>query len=74
MVRALITARKKIDWGDTVNSVSRIESYGDVGKVNISQDTYEFLKDDPLFKFEHRGKVIVKGKGEMDMYFVILAT
>ena len=57
-------------WGDTVNTASRMESSGEVGKVNISQDTYKLLKDDPQFAFESRGKIEAKGKGEMEMYFV----
>jgi class 3 adenylate cyclase/Tfp pilus assembly protein PilF len=57
-------------WGDTVNTASRMESSGEVGKVNISQATYELLKDDPDFAFESRGKIEAKGKGEMEMYFV----
>lgn len=57
-------------WGDTVNTASRMESSGAVGKVNLSETTYELLKDDPDFAFESRGKVAAKGKGEMEMYFV----
>ncbi len=57
-------------WGDTVNTASRMESSGEVGKVNISQATYEILKDDPEFKFESRGKIAAKGKGEIEMWFV----
>jgi class 3 adenylate cyclase len=57
-------------WGDTVNTASRMESNGDIGKVNISQYTYEIIKDDPQFKFENRGKVQAKGKGEVEMWFV----
>ncbi len=57
-------------WGDTVNTASRMESSGAVGKVNISATTYNFIKDDPEFSFEFRGKVNAKGKGEIDMYFV----
>lgn len=59
-------------WGDTVNTASRMESNGKVGKVNISQDVYEFIKDDKEFSFEYRGKIEVKGKGELEMYFVSL--
>lgn len=59
-------------WGDTVNTASRMESSGEVGKVNISQFTYELLKDDPDFEFEHRGKISAKGKGEIEMLFVSL--
>ena len=66
-------------WGDTVNTASRMESNGEVGKVNISQATYELLTDTstslsgPLFSFESRGKMEVKGKGEMEMWFVSLS-
>ena len=59
-------------WGDTVNTASRMESHGEVGKLNISQATYELIKDDPQFSFEHRGKVSAKGKGEVNMWFVSL--
>ncbi len=55
-------------WGDTVNTASRMESSGEVGKVNISGSTYELVKDN--YNSTHRGKVSAKGKGEIDMYFV----
>lgn len=57
-------------WGDTVNTASRMESSGEVGKVNISQAIYELLKDDADFSFENRGKIEAKGKGDIEMYFV----
>ena len=57
-------------WGDTVNTASRMESSGEIGKVNISVDTYTALKGDPEFTFESRGKIEAKGKGEIEMYFV----
>jgi len=55
-------------WGDTVNTASRMESSGEAGKINISGTTYEFVKD--FFICRHRGKMPVKYKGELDMYFV----
>ena len=55
-------------WGDTVNTASRMESSGEVGKVNVSGSTFEFIKDE--FTCEHRGKIKAKNKGEIDMYFV----
>jgi len=55
-------------WGDTVNTASRMESSGEVGKVNISGHTHDRVRD--LFQFHYRGKVEAKGKGEIDMYFV----
>ncbi len=57
-------------WGDTVNTAARMESSGEVGKVNISEDTFELIKNDKDFTFEHRGKIEAKGKGEINMYFV----
>jgi class 3 adenylate cyclase len=55
-------------WGDTVNTASRMESSGEVGKVNISGSTFDLVKDQ--FNCIHRGKIAAKGKGEIDMYFV----
>jgi class 3 adenylate cyclase len=55
-------------WGDTVNIASRMESSGEVGRINLSADTYNLVKDH--FKCEYRGKVNAKGKGDVDMYFV----
>jgi class 3 adenylate cyclase len=55
-------------WGDTVNTASRMESSGEAGKVNISGHTYEMVKD--FFICEYRGKMPVKYKGDIDMYFV----
>ncbi len=59
-------------WGDTVNTASRMESNGVVGKVNISHSTYLLVKDEQDLLFEYRGKVQAKGKGELKMYFVSL--
>jgi class 3 adenylate cyclase len=55
-------------WGDTVNTASRMESSGEVGKVNVSESTYKLTQE--KFKFEYRGKITAKGKGEINMYFV----
>jgi class 3 adenylate cyclase/tetratricopeptide (TPR) repeat protein len=57
-------------WGDSVNIASRMESSGEVGKVNISRETYDIIDNDPDFNFYERGKVSTKGKGEMEMWFV----
>jgi class 3 adenylate cyclase len=57
-------------WGDAVNTASRIESNGMVGKVNISETLYDLIKDDETFTFEYRGHIHAKGKGEIKMYFV----
>lgn len=55
-------------WGDTVNIAARLETAGEVGKVNISQNTYNCIKND--FKTEQRGKLPIKNLGEVRMYFV----
>lgn len=55
-------------WGDTVNTASRMETTGEAGKVNISSETYKLVKD--YFICEYRGKLPVKYKGNIDMYFV----
>lgn len=55
-------------WGDTVNIASRMESSGEVGKVNLSQNTYELIKHE--MHCTYRGKIDTKGKGLLDMYFV----
>jgi len=47
-----------------------MESNGQIGKVNISKQTFELIKDDQQFTFEKRGKIRAKGKGEIEMYFV----
>lgn len=57
-------------WGDTVNMASRMESAGEAGKVNISEDTYEEIWEVEGLSFTHRGKIAVKGKGEVNMWFV----
>jgi class 3 adenylate cyclase/Tfp pilus assembly protein PilF len=57
-------------WGDTVNTASRMKSSGEVGQVNISQNTYALLKNNPEFSFKSRGKISAKGKGLLEMFFV----
>jgi class 3 adenylate cyclase len=55
-------------WGDTVNIASRMESSGEIGRVNVSAYAFDLIRDE--FACEYRGKVTAKGKGEIDMYFV----
>ena len=61
-------------WGDTVNVASRMESSGAVSRVNISESTYNLLKDNKAFVFEARGAIEAKGKGKINMFFVNKAT
>jgi adenylate cyclase len=56
-------------WGDAVNVASRMESTGVAGKIQVSQDVYERLKDE--FALEDRGPIDVKGKGRMLTWFLM---
>jgi class 3 adenylate cyclase len=55
-------------WGDTVNIASRLESNSEPGKINISENTYQLIKDS--FECEYRGEIKAKNKGMMKMYYV----
>jgi len=55
-------------WGDTVNVASRMQSNSVPGKINISENTYELIKD--TFDCEYRGEIEVKNKGMMKMYYI----
>lgn len=55
-------------WGDTVNVASRMESKSTPGRINISENTYQLIKD--KFDCEYKGEIHVKNKGMMKMYFV----
>ena len=56
-------------WGDTVNVASRMESQGEAGRIQITLAVHELLAMD--FICEPRGKVAVKGRGEMDTWFLV---
>jgi len=55
-------------WGDAVNIAARVESSGEVGKINISQTTYDLVKH--KITCRHRGKIPIKNQEPLDMYFV----
>ncbi len=56
-------------WGDTVNLAARMEQNCDPGKINISQSTYDLVKD--KFHCEYRGEIVAKNKGKLKMYFAV---
>ena len=56
-------------WGDTVNIASRMESSSQPGKINVSENTYQLIKEE--IECEFRGMVDVKHKGMLKMYFVL---
>lgn len=55
-------------WGDTVNIASRMESHGVPGKIQVTEEIYDALKDDYIF--DYRGLIPVKGKGDMKTYLL----
>lgn len=59
-------------WGDTVNTASRLESYGSPGRIQVSKETYEILSGH--YTFEERGIIDIKGKGEVQAYYLTGAT
>jgi len=57
-------------WGDTVNTASRMESHGVVGRIQVSEAAYQRLRD--RYRFEDRGETEVKGKGRVRAYLLIV--
>lgn len=55
-------------WGDAVNVASRMESNGEGGRINISENTYQLVR--PFFECTSRGEIEVKNRGRLQMYFV----
>ncbi len=56
-------------WGNTVNIASRMESHGLPGKIQVTEETYNRLRDQ--FILEKRGEISVKGRGVMTTYLLI---
>jgi guanylate cyclase len=56
-------------WGDAVNTASRMESHGTAGRIQITEATKELL--DGQFVCESRGTIPVKGKGEMEVWYLV---
>jgi len=55
-------------WGDTVNTAARMQQSSEPGRINISETTYELVKDE--FPCLYRGELDAKNKGLLKMYFV----
>jgi len=70
-VIAGVIGRSKVNydiWGSTVNMASRMEASGDPGEINITGNTFMLVKE--FFICKYRGKMPVKNKGDIDMYFI----
>jgi class 3 adenylate cyclase len=55
-------------WGDTVNTASRMESYGVPGRIQVGEGAHQRLQD--THRFEDRGEIEVKGKGRIHAYLL----
>ncbi|XP_074067467.1 adenylate cyclase type 7 isoform X2 [Macrotis lagotis] len=71
VIAGVIGARKpQYDiWGNTVNVASRMESTGELGKIQVTEETSTILQK-LGYSCECRGLINVKGKGELRTYFV----
>ncbi len=56
-------------WGDSVNTASRMESQGVENCIQLTESTYERLKS--TFLCDERGTIPIKGKAEMQTYFLV---
>ncbi|KAM9065536.1 adenylate cyclase type 7 isoform 3-T3 [Sarcophilus harrisii] len=75
VIAGVIGARKpQYDiWGNTVNVASRMESTGELGKIQVTEETSTILQK-LGYSCECRGLINVKGKGELRTYFVCTDT
>jgi class 3 adenylate cyclase len=55
-------------WGDTVNIAARVEQAGEGGRINVSGEVFQNIKE--TYPCHYRGKIAAKNKGEIDMYYV----
>ena len=70
-VVAGVIGKKKFSydlWGDSVNTAARMESHGVPGEIQVTENTYNLLKN--KYNFVQRGKIEIKGKGLMKTYFL----
>ena len=56
-------------WGDAVNTASRMESSGTPGRIQITRATHDLIEDG--FVCEPRGTILVKGKGDMETWYLL---
>jgi adenylate cyclase len=56
-------------WGDTVNTAARMESHGSAARIQVTKEAMDALG--PGYKFERRGFVDVKGKGKIELFYLV---
>ncbi len=55
-------------WGDTVNTAARMESHGEVGAIQITEEVKKVIEGQ--YKIKSRGEIDIKSKGKMKVYIV----
>ena len=56
-------------WGDTVNTAARMEAYGSPDRIQVTEAVYRQLHE--MYAFEQREIINIKGKGPMQVYFLL---
>ena len=69
MKRLTLNLTRYVPYHLKTYTASRMESHGEPGKVQISENTYSLIKKE--FKIKERGNIEVKGKGNMSVYFLL---
>ena len=70
-VMAGVVGRRKFTydvWGDAVNVAARMQTSGEPGRVNVSEQTWQHVQG--LFEAEPRGSIEAKHKGRLSMFFL----
>ncbi|RWS13387.1 adenylate cyclase type 8-like protein, partial [Dinothrombium tinctorium] len=72
LVGGVIGAKKPVYdiWGNTVNEASRMDSTGTLDHIQVPKSAAEILEEQG-FRVKYRGLIPVKGKGEMETYYVL---
>jgi PAS domain S-box-containing protein len=55
-------------WGDTINVASRMESSGEPGRIQVAEGAFSRLRH--KYVLEPRGAIDIKGKGELETWFL----
>ncbi|XP_054158879.1 adenylate cyclase type 8-like [Oppia nitens] len=72
VVGGVIGAKKPVYdiWGNTVNEASRMDSTGNIDQIQIPKASAVILETEG-FRCQYRGLVAVKGKGDMETYYLV---
>lgn len=57
-------------WGQAVNIASRMDSTGVLDNIQVTEEVFAIVKDNPNYSFNCRGRIDVKGKGTMTTFLM----